>query len=179
MRLPSPGPEATRAAARLLGECLAGPAGGREGGREQGPVVLALVGPLGAGKTAFVQGLAAGLGIESGLVASPTFVIASEYDGAALRLAHVDLYRVESVGELEAAGFLDLLEPGVVVAVEWADRFPDALPADRLEVCLERPDAAADPQLRVLHAKGSGARSEALLADWRAALAARPDLTPG
>ncbi|MDJ0851872.1 MAG: tRNA (adenosine(37)-N6)-threonylcarbamoyltransferase complex ATPase subunit type 1 TsaE [Myxococcota bacterium] len=170
MRLSSPGPDATRAAAELLGACLAG--------RVREPLVVALVGPLGAGKTAFVQGLAAGLGIDPTLVASPTFVIASEYDGPEERLAHVDLYRVESVGELEAAGFLDLLEPGVVIAVEWADRFPAALPADRLEVCLERPDAAADPGLRVLHAKGSGAHGEAVLARWREALAARPDLAP-
>jgi len=64
-------------------------------------------------------------------------VIASEYPGAR-PLAHVDFYRLESEGELEAAGFVDLLDPGRVVAVEWADRFPDALPEERIEVRIAR-----------------------------------------
>jgi len=97
--------------------------------------VVALVGPLGAGKTAFAKGLAEGLGLDPDQVASPTFVIASEYPRArGLRFAHVDLYRVESEAELESAGFRDLLAPDVLLAVEWADRFPAALPPDRLEV---------------------------------------------
>ena len=100
-------------------------------------MVVGLVGPLGAGKTEWVKGLAEGLGIEAKWVASPTFVIASEYPGAR-PLAHVDFYRLESEGELEAAGFLDLLDPGRVVAIEWADRFPGALPGDRIEVRIAR-----------------------------------------
>jgi len=170
LRLSSPSPEVTRLAARLLGEVL-----GDEG------MVLALRGPLGAGKTAFVKGLAEGLGIDPTAVASPTFVIASEYEaksgtGRPRRLAHVDLYRVGSEAELEAAGFLDLLEPGAVVAVEWADRLPGALPADRLDLHIERPGGEAAPALRVLHALGSGKRSEALLARWREALRSLPGL---
>jgi tRNA threonylcarbamoyladenosine biosynthesis protein TsaE len=171
----SPGPEATAAAARALAACI-----GDEG------LVLALAGPLGAGKTAFVKGLAAGLGVDPARVASPTFVIASEYPasesaGAGRRLAHVDLYRVESEAELEAAGFLDLLEPGAVVAVEWADRFPGALPGDRLELRIERPGDATDPAARVLHASASGPSSEALLERWKQALGAlgAPEATGG
>jgi len=156
---PSPGPEATAGAARTLARCIDG-AG----------LVLSLVGPLGAGKTAFVKGLAEGLGVDPAHVASPTFVIASEYEAPRCRLAHVDFYRVESEAELEAVGFLDLLEPGTVVAVEWADRFPAALPADRLELRIERPADAPDPALRVLHATGSGPASAAVLERWRAAL---------
>ena len=155
----SPGPEATAAAARALASCI-----GEEG------LVLALVGPLGAGKTAFVKGLASGLGVDPARVASPTFVIASEYPARGRRLAHVDLYRVDSEAELEAVGFLDLLEPGAIVAVEWADRFPGALPADRLELRIERPGDATDPAARVLHASGSGPSSEAALGRWRQAL---------
>lgn len=105
--------------------------------------VIGLTGPLGAGKTEWVKGLAAGLGIAPELVASPTFVIASEYPGRR-RLVHADFYRLESEGELEAAGFLDWLEPGRVVAIEWADRFVRALPADHIEVRLSRDPATPD-----------------------------------
>jgi len=101
--------------------------------------VLSLVGPLGAGKTAFVKGLAEALGLDPQVVSSPTFVIACEYplpDGR--RLGHVDLYRVKSEDELYAAGFLDLLVPDVVLAVEWGDRLPGALPVDHLELRIER-----------------------------------------
>jgi len=132
LRFPSPSSRDTRAAARRLGAAI-------EASPETRAValVIGLVGPLGAGKTEWVKGLAEGLGVEAKLVASPTFVIASEYPGARA-LAHVDFYRLESEGELEAAGFLDLLDPGRVVAIEWADRFPDALPDDRIEVRIAR-----------------------------------------
>lgn len=158
MRWHSPSPEATHAAARCLARVV-----------EQA-LVVGLEGPLGAGKTAFVKGLAAGLGIEPRQVASPTFVIASEYPTAAGgRLAHVDLYRLESAAELDAAGFTDLLAGASVVAVEWADRLPGALPADCLRIRLERP--AHGPTERVLHAEGSGPVSRATLDRWREALA--------
>jgi tRNA threonylcarbamoyladenosine biosynthesis protein TsaE len=142
----------SREAAALLGAAIAAASAGED---EPGAVVVALVGPLGAGKTEWVKGLAEGLGVDPRLVASPTFVIASEYPGRGpgiRRLAHVDLYRLESEAELEATGFLDLLAPGTVVAVEWADRFPEALPADRIEVRIGRaredgPDAR-DVELR-------------------------------
>ena len=159
MKWRSPGPEATAEAARALAAAI-GDAG----------LLLALDGPLGAGKTAFVKGLASGLGVDPARVASPTFVIASEYPARGRRLAHVDLYRVESQAELEAVGFLDLLEPGAVVAVEWAERFPEALPTDRLSLRLERPAGSTEPTLRVLHASGSGPVSQAALDRWRAAL---------
>jgi tRNA threonylcarbamoyladenosine biosynthesis protein TsaE len=131
--------------------------------------VVALVGPLGAGKTAFVQGLAEGLGVDPALVASPTFAIASEYperDG--LRLVHADLYRLESEAELEATGFRDLLVPEVVLAVEWADRFPAALPRDRLEVRIDR-GAAAEATHRVIFAVALGPAAAGVLARWEAA----------
>lgn len=158
MRWTSRSPEATRADARDLARSLAGKG-----------LVVALVGPLGAGKTAFVQGLAEGLGVDPGLVASPTFTIASEYPGsAAPRLVHVDLYRVESERELEEAGFRDLLVPDVLLAVEWADRFPEGLPADRLEVRIDRA-AGAPATHRALFAVALGPAAQAVLARWRAA----------
>lgn len=161
MRFRCSGIEATLAAARALAEAV-GPDG----------LVLALTGPLGAGKTAFVKGLAAGLGIDPATVSSPTFVIANQYRGRDHALAHVDLYRLESAAELDDAGFLDLLEPGAVVAVEWADRLPDALPADRIELRIERAgDAARDSRIFTAGATRGGAR--AVLEAWEKALRAR------
>ncbi len=158
MWLRSRSPEATRAAGRLLGEAV-----------EAGGAVLALVGPLGAGKTVFAQGLAAGLGIDPEAVASPTFTIIHEHLAAGgRRFAHVDCYRVGSAAELEFAGFLDLLEPGAVVAVEWGDRFEAVLPGDHLSVTLTR--TPAEDSRRWLSAVASGPAAEALLARWCAAI---------
>jgi tRNA threonylcarbamoyladenosine biosynthesis protein TsaE len=161
--LRSPSPEATFAAGRALGVCL-----------ERSGAVIGLEGPLGAGKTLFVKGLAAGLGLEPAAVASPTFVIAHEHplpDGRVL--VHVDLYRVESEPELENAGLLDWLRPGRVVVVEWSDRLSRALPAERLTLRFER-DPERDSHRR-LNAIASGAGAQELVARWGAALERAPD----
>ena len=171
----SPDSESTRAAAAALATVLA----------EEG-LVVSLVGPLGAGKTAFAKGLAQGLGIDPAEVTSPTFAIASQYVAPqGRRFAHVDLYRLGSVAELDAAGFLDLLEPGALVAVEWGDRFPEALPRDHLRVEIERksdlqsaslPDGPGEAP-RVLNALAFGPASEACLARWCSAIGARSEGT--
>ncbi len=161
MRWISPSPEATHEAARQLAGAL-----------DAAGLVIALVGPLGAGKTAFVKGLAHGLGLDPAQVASPTFVIACEYaTPAGPRLAHLDCLRVESEAELESAGFLDLLVPGVVLAVEWSDRFPRALPTDHLELRLTRASDPGAATRRELNAVAFGPVSQAALARWRDALA--------
>ena len=170
MRCPSRSADETRSAAAALGAILQKEIAGASEG-----AVVALVGPLGAGKTEFVKGLAAGAGADPDWVASPTFVVATEYPvrGASLRVAHVDCYRLESEAELEAAGFLDLLVPEVIVAVEWADRFAEALPADHLEVQLTRGVGEA-PDTRLLVAQGKGPRSERWCREWAAHLASAP-----
>jgi tRNA threonylcarbamoyladenosine biosynthesis protein TsaE len=127
MRFSSRSPEETAEAGRGLALAVDPEAG----------LFVSLAGPLGAGKTVWVKGAATGLGIDPDEVASPTFVIANRHEGAR-PLVHADLYRIESEGELLAAGFLDWLEPGVLVLVEWGDRFPDALPQDRLDLRIER-----------------------------------------
>jgi tRNA threonylcarbamoyladenosine biosynthesis protein TsaE len=91
-----------------------------------GAVVL-LIGDLGAGKTAFVRGLAEGLGIDPEQVSSPTFTLIQEYRGGRLPLHHVDLYRLRPV-EVDDLGLDDLtLEQGVT-AIEWPDRLPRTFP---------------------------------------------------
>lgn len=99
----------TRALARDLSRELA-----------EGDVVL-LSGDLGSGKTAFVRGLADGLGIDPDEVTSPTFTLVHEYRGGRLPLVHVDLYRLESADLDEIGLDPDLANRGVV-AVEWAER---------------------------------------------------------
>ncbi len=86
-----------------------------------------LVGDLGAGKTAFVRGLAAGLGANPDDVSSPTFVIMQHYKGR-LSLTHVDLYRLESAAEIADLG-LDEIGADGVLAIEWADRMTTQPPA--------------------------------------------------
>jgi len=148
------GTEATRAASRALAQVVEGPG-----------LVLSLIGPLGAGKTVFVKGLAEGLGIDPVSVSSPTFVIANQYQGpAGRRLAHVDLYRLKTASELDDVGFLDMLEPGAVVAVEWGDRLPGALPGDRLEVRVERETGTGESRSFAASATGEG--SQRVLEAW-------------
>ena len=94
--------------------------------------VIALDGPLGAGKTQFVKGLAQGLGC-SDTPTSPTFSIAHEYDDGRLTLFHFDFYRMKDVAEITTCGFDDCIGNGVV-AVEWASRFPEAFPPDTIRI---------------------------------------------
>jgi tRNA threonylcarbamoyladenosine biosynthesis protein TsaE len=155
MRWPSRSPEETRRAGAELAEEV-----GRQG------AIVALVGGLGAGKTVFAKGVAEGLGLPPGLLASPTFTIAQELPTAGgLRLVHADLFRIGSGAELEAVGWLDWLGPGVLLLVEWADRLPEELPSDHLEVRILRDPA--DPGERTLEARAHGPRAAALLARWR------------
>ena len=92
--------------------------------------VLLLAGPLGAGKTSFVQGLARGLGI-TGVVNSPTFTIVKEYRGR-LPLFHFDLYRLEEAEELWELGLDEYLDSVGVSALEWGERALALLPRDHL-----------------------------------------------
>jgi tRNA threonylcarbamoyladenosine biosynthesis protein TsaE len=117
----------TREAARDLARSL------------RGGQIFSLEGPLGAGKTTFVQGLAEGLGCPPEAVSSPTFTLVHEYEGGRLPLVHMDLYRLESGDELAALGFDDLSAGDNVLAIEWGDKFPAALPphARRLVFSIE------------------------------------------
>ena len=119
--------------------------------------VLALIGPLGAGKTTFVQGLARGLGVPPDRhVASPTFALVNEHPGR-VPLVHADLYRIDDARELLELGLTDAVDRAAV-AIEWLDRFPDAAPAERLEITL----AFADGDARTLTFTPVVARATAL-----------------
>ena len=116
---------------------------GCELGRELGPdTVVLLKGPLGAGKTAFVRGLAEGIGCDPSAVSSPTFTIVQEYPGPTV-LQHVDLYRL-SPPEVDDLGLDDLMA-AAVLAVEWPERWADA-PADAVQVDIE---LAGDDRRRI------------------------------
>ena len=124
------------------------------------PMVVALCGEIGAGKTCFAQGVGDGIGC-FGAMTSPTFALVHEVDGDP-PLLHADLYRLEP-GELLHIGFEEQLEdwPGLAL-VEWADRAADVLPLDHLEVWLDR---TADGGRR-LRARAKGPRADRVLFAW-------------
>jgi tRNA threonylcarbamoyladenosine biosynthesis protein TsaE len=132
--------------------------------------VVVLSGPLGAGKTRFVAGLARGLAAAA-RVRSPTFTLVNEYPGR-VPLVHLDLYRVEPV-EVEALGLDEYLEDGALV-VEWGEKLPAGRRADALTLAF----AIVGRDERAISAVGAGERGDALLAAWRAlaeAMTARAD----
>ena len=114
-------PEGTRTAA---GEAETFALGERVGARLAGGETLLLDGSLGAGKTMFVKGLAAGLGIDVDEVTSPSFTLVNRYDGGRLPFYHLDLYRLPEGAAAAHAVDLDelLAEERVVIAIEWAER---------------------------------------------------------
>lgn len=125
MRFTSESPAETERIASLLADEITGSA------------VIAMTGDLGAGKTAFVRGLAKALGF-SGEVTSPTFALVHEYLGGRLPLYHFDMYRVDSWESLYSTGFFDYMDTDAVLAVEWSENIENALPDDLITVDITR-----------------------------------------
>ena len=125
MRFTSESPAETERIASLLADEIAGSA------------VIAMTGDLGAGKTAFVRGLAKALGF-SGEVTSPTFALVHEYLGGRLPLYHFDMYSVDSWESLYSTGFFDYMDTDAVLAVEWSENIENALPDDLITVDITR-----------------------------------------
>ena len=110
--------------------------GARLAARLRGGSVVAMYGDLGAGKTAFVRGMARGLGL-SCRVSSPTFTIVNEYLGER-ELIHFDMYRLSGADELFEIGWEDYLSRGAVCAVEWSENVQDAFFGDEIKVTIEK-----------------------------------------
>lgn len=128
--------------------------------------VIGLVGELGAGKTAFVRGVARGAGVPTGHpVNSPTFTILNVYEGRECLLFHLDLYRLDDPSELEGIGMSELQSGRGMLLVEWADRYPDALPSDRLTITLR----TSGQDMRDVLVTAGGPQSQELLDELRGA----------
>ncbi|MBI2526177.1 MAG: tRNA (adenosine(37)-N6)-threonylcarbamoyltransferase complex ATPase subunit type 1 TsaE [Candidatus Rokubacteria bacterium] len=134
-------PEETRAIGARLGERL-GPG-----------AVVGCIGELGAGKTCFLQGLAAGLGVTSP-VTSPTFVLVNHYRGR-LPVHHLDAYRTESLGELLDLGVEELFHGDGVTIIEWADKLLPLLPPAALIVKIS--GLGDEPREIIIEGPGEGA----------------------
>ncbi len=119
--------------------------------------VIYLNGDLGAGKTAFTQGLVAALGFE-GRVTSPTFALLQHYEGGDLLVHHVDAYRVTSAAETQDLALHEVLDQRGIMVIEWAERLGATLGADRLEIELLFGEGDDD---RVLNVQVTGAAWQA------------------
>lgn len=120
-----PTPEATQSLGRRLGE-LFFPGS-----------IIALIGPLGAGKTFLVRSIGEGLGVpDSRVISSPTFVLIQEYAGGRLPIYHFDTYRLKNVADFVELGVHEYFEGNGVCLIEWADRVTAVMPAEYLTIML-------------------------------------------
>ncbi len=134
--------------------------------------VVALLGPLGAGKTTLVQAVAAELGV-IGPVRSPTFALRHDHVGR-IPLVHIDLYRLDQLRDALVLDVDEVAADGAVLFIEWADRFPDILPGHTLVIRLE-PERAGR-RVTLWDGDGDGAWLDALLRPWGASERADPPL---
>ncbi len=114
----------------------------------KGTEVIAMFGDLGAGKTAFTRGLAAGLSYEYG-VSSPTFAIVNEYSGK-YNIYHFDMYRITNEDDLYSTGFYDYLDTGVII-IEWSENIEYALDDTAIRIKIEKTD---DENIRIFTIEG-------------------------
>ena len=130
MRFHLRNPDETQQFGEVLGDVLRS--------REAHPsaCVILLSGDLGAGKTTFSRGLAAGLGADADAVASPTFTIRMDHAGETRPFVHIDAWRIGSE-DLESIGFDELLASNAVIAIEWPEKIADAIPAEHLRIAID------------------------------------------
>lgn len=150
----STSPDVTKALGQQLGENLLG------------GLVIGLVGPLGAGKTQLVKGVAVGNALQDDrAVTSPTFTLIHEYVGR-LTLCHLDAYRLKDASELLALGFDELVREDAAVVVEWADRVAGAMPDNVLWIDI----VTTGDSDRTLTVRAHGETAIACLHAWRSAV---------
>ncbi len=128
----------TEKTGRLLAETL------------KGKEIIALYGDLGAGKTVFTKGIADFFDIKN-MVSSPTFSIMNEYQSDKFKIYHFDMYRVNSLEDLESTGFFDYIDSGVIV-IEWAENIEKDLPPDVIRVYINKTD---DENTRLIKIEGA------------------------
>jgi tRNA threonylcarbamoyladenosine biosynthesis protein TsaE len=122
--------------------------------------VVALIGPLGAGKTRLVQAVAAAAGVAPGEVLSPTFVLIHEYRGR-LPIYHFDAYRLRDEDEFLQLGPEEYFDSTGWTFIEWADKVANCLPRERLEICIE-PTGLTERRFEII---ARGAKNEAAIAE--------------
>lgn len=121
--------------------------------------VVALVGELGAGKTQFIKGLAAGAGIANPTyISSPSFTLINEYPGK-ITFYHIDLFRLGKEKEAEELGLDDYFQGNSITVIEWADKIPSLLPDELLLICI----AYTGRNTRSLEISGKGDRYHKLV----------------
>lgn len=141
-----------------------------QAGRDLAPLleegdVVGLVGELGSGKTWFTKGIALGLGVsERTAVTSPSFALVNDYP-ARVTLVHMDVYRLETLSEFVSAGLEEYLAGKGITVMEWADRWPEVLPPERLEVRFE----VLDEHRREITLSGSHPRAVEIIESFRKA----------
>ena len=138
--------------------------------------LVVLAGDLGAGKTAFVQGFGRGLGVTEAIT-SPTFTLAQQYEGR-LVVHHLDVYRLDLLGEVAQLGLAELLDDGGVVLIEWGDAILPVLPGDYLEVRLTYGEADDDRRVALRTVGSEWARRQVSLLEILGPWAEAPTGSP-
>ena len=110
--------------------------------------IVVLAGELGTGKTVFAKGFGAALGVTEPIT-SPTFVLMRSYEGGRAPLLHLDVYRLDHLQEAVDLGLAEILDDGAIALIEWGDVVAPVLPADFLEVRLERGEDDDDRSVRI------------------------------
>ncbi|HEY2065735.1 MAG TPA: tRNA (adenosine(37)-N6)-threonylcarbamoyltransferase complex ATPase subunit type 1 TsaE [Gemmatimonadaceae bacterium] len=123
--------------------------GRRFGHAAHAPLVITISGELGAGKTTLVQAICAGYGVV-GEVTSPTYTLVHEYSAPRSPVYHLDLYRLDNPGQLDALSWDELLSARAVCLIEWPERAGDRLPSGRVALSLQH--LPGDPERRLLYA---------------------------
>jgi tRNA threonylcarbamoyladenosine biosynthesis protein TsaE len=137
MRFHLRNPDETQQFGEVLGDVL------RSCEAHPSACVILLSGDLGAGKTTFSRGLAAGLGADADAVASPTFTIRMDHAGETRPFVHIDAWRIGSE-DLESIGFDELLTSNAVIAIEWPEKIADAIPAEHLRIAIDHASGEVD-----------------------------------